>query len=273
MKKVILLSLAFVFTCQLFGQKLTISNKWKVKKWGVALGNDLDMLRGIDYTYFLNSADGNTDRYQGMEFSPQDLYSAICENPNLRVELTLLPPGMKNTELNIGIAAMINRVDGAHYRTNDWGNTPKQYLAFNSYTNELALEGTLRKRWNVLRVLNLYGGVGTNLGMSVGGQVRVSGSNVPVDDNGNVIRGIGTDGGSTSEGATTMMEYFDDTFDMKNALHQRVFLHGGLGIICFRRIEIALEGRYGIGYRYFGGDAINTTQLNSLGLTARYIMR
>jgi len=268
MKKIFILALAFTFSFQLFGQKLTLSNKWKVKKWGITVGQDQDMLPNIGADYFLSTAKNLDEaKYEGLNVQPRDLYGMTCENPNLRIELTLLPPGMKNTELNVAIAGMFNRVDGAHYHSGDWNDADYQHISFNSYTHEAALEATLRKRLNVLRIFNLYGGAGTNLGLSFAGNMWVNGQ-IPVDNNGN-LGSLGSDSGANN----MSMQDISDSYDMKNSLHQRVFLHGGLGILFFKRVELGIEGRYGIGYRYFGGDNINHSVLNSAALTLRYVMR
>jgi len=282
MKKLMILSLAVIFSCQLFGQKMTLSSTWKVKKIGVTLGKDLDMLPTIGDDYFLNaSRDLDTEKYSDLTLTSADLVGAVCENPDVSINLTLLPPGLTNVEMNVSLLAMFNRVDGATYETSDWGNTDYQMLRFGSRSNEIALESSLRKRWNAFGFLNFYGGIGTNVGVSYAGRIDVQGENIPTDIQTGNIMGVrilnnNNDAGNTPPQMPSNMyveNQFLDTYEMKNAVHQRLFATAGIGVLFFKRIEIGIEGKYGIGYRYFGGESFTPSILNSLGLTARYVLK
>jgi len=71
-------------------------------------------------------------------------------------------------------------------------------------------------------------------------------------------------------------DYYDENdhnFEIKNAFHQRVFLQTGIGIIFLKRLEIGLEGRFGYGYKATIDGPIRTTNLKSVGLSTKWILK
>ncbi len=266
MKKLLLVVFVLALSLPSFSQDVV--GRWKVKRIGVTLGQDQDMINDLSHTYLMNTVRGFPNaQYENIPFAKSDLYSMTCENPNLRVELALLPPRMRNTELRVALSGMFNRIDAVNYQAYnpDGGSST---LNFRSHTNEIAAEAVLLKRASLWNTFNFYGGVGTNLGTSFAGNVRVSGSNLVMNEEGDFGA---SDDAYTNNGYQNYTSFYD-YYEVKNGLHQRAFLQGGFSIVFLRRLEIGLEARYGIGYRLIGGQAVGTN-LVAAGFTAKWILK
>ena len=265
MKKLLLMAAAIGLTVSLFAQNVVGS--WKVKKYGISVGMDQDMISGLSHTYLMNTVKGSSDfQYENIPFGEEDLFSMTCENPNIRAEVTLLPPRMRNTELRLAVAGMFNRVDAVTFRVQD--GQDYRSLSFDSYTNEIALEGALLKRLTILNTFNLYGGVGMNLGVSFDGSMYVDGQNLAVSENG----AFGASDDAYVGDGFEMYDRFSDYYNIKNGLHQRAFVQAGFGLMIMRRLELGVDAKYGIGYRLIGGSA-KQTNLNYAGFTAKWILK
>lgn len=234
----------------------------KVKKFGISATNDQDRVNDLGASYFqgLSKSEFSSEVMQN-EFNPQDITSMICENPSLRAEITVLPfRAMPNVLLNMGTSIMFNRVENTTYSRNSL-----EHFNFSSFSNEAALDGSLvynQKLW----FLNLYGGVGTNLGYTFNGFLHIYGNYY--DET--AIVNTGTDGGETSVGKYVS---FNESHLMKNSLHQRVFLQGGVAVLFFKRLEIGFEGRRGVGYRFNTGNPLKFTNLVSTGLSVKWNLK
>lgn len=267
MKKLLLLSLALSFTCITYAQSTATFAGMKIKKFGITASYDQDMIKNIGADYFIAvSKDGIDADIANVNFRSQDLYSMICENPAARVELTLQPfRGLKNIELNTGASIMFNRNDGSYYNFY-YNNQSANYerINFSSYSHEAALDAALLYH-HKFSFLHLYGGVGTNVGMTFAGNMRVNGYYTKE----NVENGTGVDGGEISE---SELVYFNESHRMKNLFHQRVFAQGAATIQLFGRLELGLEGRLGVGYRAAGG-MFAPTELHSVGIIAKWMLK
>lgn len=272
MKKLITFCLFALFSFSLYSQGNLVAPKWTIKKFGISLGFDRDMLRGMDHTYFLSTARGETNfNYENLNLKKDFMGSMACENPHIRLNLTLLPPAMRNTELNLALVGIFNRIDYISYESpdKDWSDPGYQYLSFDANTNEIDLEASLLKRMPLGRSGNFYLGGGTNLGVSFAGNLYVSGNNVTIE-NDNVI-GLRNDVDPSEDYYD--MEYFHDQFDIKTGFSQRVFAQAGISFTVLRRFELGVDYRHGLGYRAHGGTPLKMTELQSIGASMRWVLR
>ena len=68
-------------------------------------------------------------------------------------------------------------------------------------------------------------------------------------------------------------ESFYEFSSIKNVLHQRAFLQGGMSIIILKRLELGVDARLGVGYRLNQGNSIKTTHLFGGGLVAKWNLK
>jgi len=263
MKKIYLLALALAVCSSSFAQNFL---GMKIKKYGLASTVDQDRVNGLDATYFMGLAKTNVrDDLAGKELPKESITSMTCENPAFRFDITVLPfKASPNIHLNLGTSLMLNRIDatGYSFRNGNYGDNQYEYIDFDSYSNEAALEATMLFSKKLLFV-NLYGGAGTNLGYTFLGHMYIEGSYL----NNDTESTLGSDGASLTNRDYT---YFSERHDMKNSLHQRAYLHAGVSITFFKRLELGVEGRRGIGYRYNTGNPMKFTNLISGGFVARW---
>lgn len=274
MKNVVTLLCVLLISTICFAQNNPIPSKWKVIKIGAAFGSDMDMVSGLDFNYLMQTAKGiDGSQYSDIEFRNDDYYLAICENPQLRLFATLEVPGMKNTELNVGLNGVFNRLDGVYY--NNWeGYNPNnqnyvhEYVSVTTMTNELSLETSFIRKLPFLKYVNFYGGIGTNLGFSFAGQLDVNGhlEKKSVDQNAN--RSL-----SDIAAGETYYDYIYETADVKDAFHQRLFLQAGLGFVVKKRLELGMDFRRGIGYRAIKGAPTKMINLHSVNVVAKWILK
>ena len=264
MKKIIVLFFSLCLVSFGFAQSIANIAGMKITKFGLTASYDQDMINDIGADYFIATSRGGVQAdIADFAFNQRDIYSMICENPALRAELTLQPfRALRNIQLNAGASVMFDRNDGAYYRSNE--NIDYSRISFSSRSNEAAIDFALLYHQKFL-FLHLYGGVGTNLGMTFGGDINVRGSYYKET----AFTGQGTDGGELVD---RELIYFDERHSMKNILHQRVFLQGAATFIFLKRLELGLEGRAGVGYR-LAGDVVATTQLRSIGIIAKWNLR
>lgn len=277
MKNVLLVAVATLFSCSLFAQNLPIPTVWKVKKIGVSVGVDRDMINNLDYNYLLQTTTtSNLDRFQNLDIDESNYFGGVCENPQFRVTATLEVPGLRNTELNVGLQGTTGRYDGVYYNNYNSDGTPKndgyEYLSVTSMTSEIGLESSMTKRVS-LGFINLYAGGGTNLGYSFGGHMDVSGHQNITTVEQDMDRSLRDIGGNNTYETSTYSDAFESQMELKNSFHQRVFAQIGVGIVVRKRLEIGLDLRRGIGYRAVFDGPFRTTQLHSAALSARWILR
>jgi len=277
MKNVLLVAIATLFSCSLSAQSLPIPTKWKVKKFGVSVGVDRDMIKDLDYHYLLQTTNNrNLDRFQNLDVDQDNYFGGVCENPQFRITATLEVPGLRNTELNVGLQGTTGRYDGVYYYNYNQDGTPKpdgyEYLSVSTMTSEIGLESSITKRAS-LGFLNFYAGGGTNLGYSGGGVMNVSGHQNITTVEQDMNRSLRDIGGNDTYETATYSDVFEKTLEVKDAFHQRVFAQVGVGIVIRKKLEVGLDIRRGIGYRAVFDGPFRTTQLHSVALSARWILR
>lgn len=265
MKNLALITLCFLFTTTAFSQNFF---GMKVLKYGIVMGNDQDRVQGLDAQYIMGlSKDPVSSELRSNEFESINLVSMTCENPALRAVVTVQPfKERSNWQLDLGTTFMFNRVDGTNYRYVNFGsNTPDNTFSFRSRSNEVALDASLLYN-KKLGFFNLYGGVGTNLGMTYAGSMSVNGRIYnEIED---PITGFDDPGNVRFEG-----ESFSEYSRLKNVLHQRAFVQGGMSIIILKRLELGLDGRLGVGYRLNQGNSFKATHLLGGGLVMKWNLK
>ncbi|NNC93915.1 MAG: hypothetical protein HKN92_00025 [Chitinophagales bacterium] len=273
MKRLTSLTLALAVFLSAYSQGPVISEEWKVKGFGFSYGCDMDMLKSMDEKYFrslLHSSEVGWD-IGDVKLKESYVTSMICENPHFRLNVTTLPPSLKNTEINFAGVFIFGRIDMIDYVvTDESGESPvNRYLSFSSHSNEIALEATLIRRIPLFgKTFNLYTGLGSNLGVSYGGYLSASGQ---FD---NITAPIGETGPNYGFcGTESCGEYSYHYYRSRSTFSQRLFGQLGLSALFFQRVELGVELRQGIGYRYIPGDDMRFTHLNSFGLTSRWHFR
>jgi len=266
MKKSLLLMALFAFACT-----FQADAQMKVKKFGISLGTDWDMLPGLSKETLMAKADGRlTDEltpFFDLENSSQ--YSASCDNPNFRLSLVLEPQQWKNVELHTSGVFIFNRIDAVHLRDHD--DNGYSNLNFSLHGNEIGTEAVLLKKVPVLgfmnlKFLNLYGGIGANAGYQFGNYISASASDVVyTQEPGQTPRDAWHD--SRRNGT-----HISDYTDVSNGISTRVFAQAGFGITFFRRVELGIEGRYGAGLRHYFGTDTDFTNLHSVALNLKYVL-
>jgi len=235
MKKSLLFVALFAFTFS-----FQADAQMKIKKFGVSLGQDWDMLPGLSAESLLQKTDGRLSSEIQPYFDLDDSYqySSACDNPNVRLTLVFEPQQLNNVELHTSGVFIFNRMDAVYLYDND--DTGYKHLDIVSHGNEIDIEGVLIKKVPVFgflnfKALNLYGGVGANMGYQFGNYLSVWGSE-------NEYR-------PGRWGNFQESDYISDDKNINDGVSARVFGHAGFGLTLFRRVELGFEGRYGAGLR------------------------
>jgi len=270
MKSRILLLFCIAISTLLSAQSTGVPTKFKLKKIGITFGIEEDMINGLDYNYLVATAKGNPGaELAGMDFSQDYFSGGVCENPHIRITAALEVPGMRNTELNVALLGIFNRLDGSFYESNGQMENEFEYVGVSSIGNEIALESSLVKRKTFKKFLNVYGGGGINLGYNFGGNLFANGMRQNTVDQ-NTSRPLGD---IVNGEFPTDENYFNESYQLKDGISNRAFLQAGVGFVLFRRFEIGLDFRYGIGYRATFDAPTKRTNLNSLAISTRWVFK
>lgn len=255
-----------LFVCLCFAMSVSAQFKGlKLIGAGLTTGVDQDMIRGLDLRYFddISSADYSAvidDMQSSGNFYAS---SMICENPHYRLDLAFAPTGANHTELRLSASLITNRVDMISYFGND------HYLNFASYSDEINVGATYLKHATLLKTFRVYGGAGTNVGMGFNHSLWADGDITVNADNTGILN-TGTDAPASTDPYDGYTYHYEDG---PNSVSQRLFLHGGLAVRFFDRVELGLNYRYGMGYRWHSGARPVGTNLHSGGLTLMYKTR
>jgi len=253
MKKSLLLVALFAFA---FAQM-------KVKKFGISLGQDWDMLPGLSTETLLAKTDGRlaNDLSPFFDIDNSYQYSSACDNPNVRLSLVFEPQRWSNVELHTSGVFIFNRMDAVYLY--DYDDSGYRHLDIVSHGNEIDVEGVLLKRVPVLgflnwKAINLYGGVGANVGYQFGNYLSVWGSDSEYDPG--------------RWGNFEDTNYISGYNDVNDGISARVFAQAGFGITILRRIEVGFEGRYGAGLRHYFATDTDFTNLHSVAFNMKYVL-
>jgi len=270
MKKSVLLFLSFFMVMFLYAQ--SPPGKWMIKKVGVSLGQDMDMINGLDYQYLLSTSDGGMQsRYGDLQFPEQDLYGGVCENPYVRAYMTLGIPGLDKFNFDVAAVGIFNRFDGLYYYNEKTGGN----LDVQSQTNEVSLEAELARQLNVARWFKLYGGLGTNIGYNFGGTLSVVEYEMETGEPQDYYYAQNSERSAMEVFGGEVMTREDNTeitdFKVNDGISQRVFATMGFGFVMGQRIELGAFFRRGIGYRNIFGAESKKINLHSAGLRLNYL--
>lgn len=257
MKKSLLLVALFAFACT-----FQADAQMKIKKFGISLGQDWDMLPGLSTDMLLRKTDKvtaeNIQPFLNSAYSYQS--SGFCENNNVRVSLVFEPQRWKNVELHTSGVFLYDRNDGLHFY--DYNDDRTSNLSFTLHGSEIDMETVLLKKVPVFgfldkKFLNLYGGIGTNIGYQFGNYISLSSytSTRPDRDRNN-----------------WETEYAHSYDNINDGVSARVFAQAGLGLTLFRRVEIGFEARYGAGLRHYFMTDTDFTNLHSVAFSAKYVL-
>lgn len=274
MKKINLLFLLVLcgLTASAQADLFTTPYKWQVKKWGLSFGNDMDMLGSVEHGYLLSTIRGNTNMdYSNLQFEEQNVESMTCENPHVRLTLSLPVPKMRNAELNVSAILVANKIDAVSYY--DYNRTTgSQWLRFSSITNEAGVEAVFLKRGTLLgSFLNLYGGIGSNIGASFGGEVRIEGYDIQTNNDNQVMNFSDYDGIPANN--VVNYDYIYETHQSKTSFHQRAFGQLGFGLLFAKRVELGFEYRLGYGFRAISGATTKGTEYHSAAINLAWRMK
>lgn len=261
-----------VFAQKLFGPE----SKWTVKRVGITLGVDQDMLNTVSHSYFTSLLDAETQaKYAGINYNESSKYAGICENPHVRLGLSLIPNKLANTEVNLALNGIFFRNDGVTYYNTDQKLGGAEYLSFDNWGHEINAEASIVKSKTVLNSLRFFGGVGTNVGYTFGNYLEVNTSDYrTVLDYSLLETGqIVAPNSSTfrAEDVESIFEYHQD-HKINDGVSQRIFAHAGVSFLFLRKFELGVEGRLGYGYRYHFGREMAGARLQSIGLTAKWVL-
>ncbi len=257
MKKLLLLIVlcTFAFSFQADAQL-------KVKKFGVSIGNDWDMLPGLSTDMLLRKTNITTAQDVQPLLNSANSYqsSGFCENRNFRLSLVLEPQRWKNVELHTSGVFIFDRRDGVHFY--DYSDNTSSNLNFTLHGSEIDAEAVLLKRVPVFgfldrQFLNLYGGIGSNIGYQFGNYMSLSSYTSTRPD----------------RDRTNWETEYANTYDnINDGISTRVFAQAGLGITFFRRVELGFEFRYGAGLRHYFGTDTDFTNLHSTAFNLKYVL-
>ena len=195
----------------------------------------------------------------------ENVSSMICENPRVDFDLVLSPRYNRLHELRLGITSITGRIDAVHYASTD--NMPgvgfrKANVDIEAYSNEIGLSVAYLIKTRKFGPFRAYGGMGTNLGLTYGGDVYVSTSE-------EIFTSNQGDNIPDTQFSSSAYEYYEQ----KAGIAQRLYAIGGLGVEIAKRVEIGFEWKYGLGYRYINSEANSLLTLQSSGLSLRYMLK
>ncbi len=258
MKKSLLLVTLFAFACT-----FQANAQMKVKKFGISIGQDWDMLPGLSTDMLLQKTDTRTAEVIQPFLNSASYYqsSMFCENNNFRLSLVFEPQRWKNVELHTSGVFLFDRRDGVYFYNRD-DNGDYSNLNFTLHGSEIDLETVLLRRVPVFgflnkQFLNLYGGIGSNVGYQFGNYMSIDSYRTIQPDR---------------ETGDWESEYFYDYDNVNDGVSARVFAQAGLGVTFFRRIELGFEFRYGAGFRHYFATDTDFTNLHSTAFNLKYVL-
>lgn len=272
MRKYLLIFAALLFTASVFAQAQTSTASWKLKRIGVFLGQDQDMLSTMNHGYFLSSLRNEPGfDFSNINATEAHTYSMLCENPHLRLNMVFQNQKHPNLELGASVVGIFDRIDEIHYATPNtaWGDPDRQQLRFTQYGNEIALESTLGYRLQA-GPFALTGIVGANGGYHFGNYLDIQGQNITICDN--TIGFRDNSDGVASEPCETI-EHLYESGTQRNGFSVRAFAELNASFVILRRVEIGGMFRRGLGVRTINGGKATGTNLHSGGLYMRWTLR
>jgi len=245
-------------------QDLNLPTKsWKITKVGLQSGQDVEMPRDMDHRYLLSmSKNSTTYDYSALDFNEQHVQSMACDNPNVRLTLAAAPTAWEKTEFQVSAVGIFDRLDMIHFVKDD----PNDYqnLQIDVISNEIALAVGGVHDVPITQCIRFFGGAGTNFGYSFGGRMDING-NVSVVEN-TVTFSQFREGPTDETEQTIPRQTISESQDISDGIHQRAYIQAGLGATFFKRLEVVLDWRGGIGYRNLFNSPSRGTTIESTNL-------
>jgi len=270
MKKILVFTIVSCLGLGLYAQQGLFSG-WKLRSFGLSMGLEQDMVQGFGGESFIRMS-GYDALFDDLGVEPGDLsvYGGICENPHLRFQAIFEPSFVPNWEVHTSLVAIINRIDGiTYYSQDELGYINSEYLTLDAWGHEIAADMAIIRRLR-LGPLSVYGGVGTNLGFNFGNDLHISAN---YDQRTQLSSFSETGLARRDYEEASNPQFFSEHKEMSNGISQRIYAQAGASLTLLNRLELGGELRYGYGYRlHFGGNAI-ATNLQSFGLFARWNLK
>ena len=243
---------------------LSFNTNAQWSKIGVTLGYDNDMVHGLSADYIAGASNIDMSGIDLSVFNKATLYSMACENPHVRAYASYNLPKYTSTTANVALVGIFNRWDDVGYYSEG------EYISFGSISNEIAIESSLDKRWDLWNILYLDLGAGANTGVGFGGYSYL---NYYGQSNQGMLSDRSMEDVITANDVAAMEveeEYGDLYGSNKTSLHARVFGKIGAGIIFFDTVEIGAAMRYGLGMRKHIGGSFARTNFVSMETNIAY---
>lgn len=282
--KFFFLSLFILSTISLNAQSTFLGKP--IKSISLSISHDRDLLSSMDNAYFTDAMKSKSDNSVLTEkFSDAQVESMVCENPALNLNIVLELP--KNLEWSVGLNAIISRYDALSYKSiidSDWGFN---YANFSTTADEYGVETALIKRISLSAnrnklgnsPINLYLGAGTNIGAIVNNKLYAYGSDESMVEsfsytNSSQLRSeVASNTQEPLYSSSIFYNDFNEEVKLNSGFSQRVYGQLGIGFTIARRVELGLQGKYGIGYRVIKGADTKKTTLESIGFSMKWLLQ
>ena len=234
---------------------LTTMPNWQGARFGLAAGGDIEMPHGLGHRYLLSTAIHPDFDNSQLPFSKGDLVRMECDNGTFRIGFSLSPFRSPDSEIQFSLLSIDGRIDKVRYEAGTEGQADWQWLDVSATNQETAVEFVYLRNSRSTKALNFFAGLGTNIGYSHSGEVKVQG--FLLDES---ITDVPAQG-----------KAIDLTYPQKESINQRIFFQAGMAVRFLKRMELGFECRKGLGYRAsIDGPFHLTTLKRSLGFSLRY---
>lgn len=274
----LIMTAAFITQAALAGNSFIFKNL-KIKRIGIHYGAEQDLLMGnvMSDKYFNSLANhpNLNEALQNRIGAHFFKHSGVCENPHVKLNFAWQLP-KPNQELHFGLIGVFNRLDGISYHKLIGENLDYAYINYDLRSNEFAIEAdyVFNKEIKIIHNifhLNVYGLGGTNMGYQYANDLVISGTEEIPD------RQFGTRAQRLAE-ENISLEYdnegdFENHYEVSNAINQRTYIGGGLGLIFFNRLEVGMKGKFGYGYRYHFSNDFASTNIRSFDFNLKWLLK
>lgn len=237
-----------------------------MKRLGLSVGYETDMIKNLGAGYFQGTTDLSIPDEFLERFDGADLYSGGCENLHFRLFGSIPLNKFNNVNLNAAFVGIFNRADYLSY----YDQESDSFYSFGSTTNEVALEIGVDKRFSIGNILFLDLGMGNNLGLGFGGRSHFTANESYTFENleNRSIADMATAQDFSS--FTIESAISQDHGNNLSSINARLFGKLGVGIIFFNRLEVGAAVRYGKGLRSYSGGYTTTTNYTSLEFNSAF---
>ncbi|MEO1258250.1 MAG: hypothetical protein AAFZ15_05615 [Bacteroidota bacterium] len=241
----------FTFLAFVISFSTQMDAQMSAASFGLSVGGDIEMPHGLDEDYLLRTAVDNDFDASMIPFGDGELVRMDCDNGTARFTAAFSPAGKANREIQFSLLTIDGRIDMVRYELPEEGH----FAEVSAENEEIAIEGVYVFRDKMGKRFNFHVGVGTNIGYSHSGKVRIRSFYETESD----------------IDVPTTTEEIDLEYDQNNSINQRLFVQGGAGVRFLKKFELSLMFRKGLGYRAtFDGPFNMTTLKSSVSLGVYY---